>query len=464
MITSICCHSRRRRRRRRVVRWTKYQLKMKRRIFSLSFICLILIILFQFVQAFPSISDVKLFKQNQTQLVQVQYLFRHGDRSPLKPLPFDQVSWNVTYGELTNIGKRQHHKFGEFMNKRYVNSLLNSTFDISEFYIRSTDKDRTLMSAEAHLSGLYPPVTSHDIWMTNMPWQPIPIHTESSYHDQLLNVNSYCPKFSKLLNESFESSLVTNFMRDNQELIQYLEKWTGVPNITYDSFDTISDTLICRKAHNIPLPTWLNESTFNYIYNQSRQFFTVFYANKEMKKLRGGYMLKNFLENMKYHYKKDEKVANSKMIIYSAHDITLAAMYETLDLFDPPFVLPYASAIVFELHKPIGIDDVDKFIVKLFARNDTIDEVSLKPLNIPHCSAPCTVGKLWNSYSDRMPKNIVNECKLLSNEPFSKREFIMMGIIAALFLLIILTIGFCGMTISNKKKKYAPYQPVPNNY
>lgn len=42
--------------------------------------------------------------------------------------------------------------------------------------VRSTDYDRTLMSAEAHLAGLYPP-NGAQIFNPNLVWQPIPVHT-----------------------------------------------------------------------------------------------------------------------------------------------------------------------------------------------------------------------------------------------------------------------------------------------
>lgn len=54
--------------------------------------------------------------------------------------------------------------------------------------IRSTDYDRTLMSAYANLVGLYPTskekldsiisqLNEEDKWPEALPWQPIPVHT-----------------------------------------------------------------------------------------------------------------------------------------------------------------------------------------------------------------------------------------------------------------------------------------------
>lgn len=46
----------------------------------------------------------------------------------------------------------QHYRLGQYFRKRY-NSLLGDKYSPDKVYIRSTDFDRTLMSAEANLAG-----------------------------------------------------------------------------------------------------------------------------------------------------------------------------------------------------------------------------------------------------------------------------------------------------------------------
>lgn len=56
-------------------------------------------------------------------------------------------------------------------------SNANGALSISwQIFIRSTDYDRTLMSAEANLAGLYPP-EKQQMFNPNISWQPIPVHT-----------------------------------------------------------------------------------------------------------------------------------------------------------------------------------------------------------------------------------------------------------------------------------------------
>lgn len=50
-------------------------------------------------------------------------IFRHGDRTPVETYPTDpwqnQSYWPVKFGELTNIGKRQHYALGQWLRERY---------------------------------------------------------------------------------------------------------------------------------------------------------------------------------------------------------------------------------------------------------------------------------------------------------------------------------------------------------
>ncbi|XP_020614726.1 testicular acid phosphatase homolog, partial [Orbicella faveolata] len=118
-------------------------------------------------------------------------VYRHGDRSPTHIYPNDPYQedvWPQGIGMLTQKGMRGEYALGKFLKSRYVEGykLFNATYilkEVREFssslrvniYIRSSDYDRTLMSAQTQLNGLYPP-KGHQIWRDNLDWQPIGIH------------------------------------------------------------------------------------------------------------------------------------------------------------------------------------------------------------------------------------------------------------------------------------------------
>uniref|UniRef100_A0A3Q2P2U5 Lysosomal acid phosphatase n=1 Tax=Fundulus heteroclitus TaxID=8078 RepID=A0A3Q2P2U5_FUNHE len=111
-------------------------------------------------------------------LLSSSQLFRHGDRSPVKAYPTDpykEDAWPQGFGQLSQEGMRQHYELGQFLRTRYKN-FLNESYHRHEVLVRSTDYDRTLMSAEANLAGLYPP-KGRQMFRPGLKWQPIPVHT-----------------------------------------------------------------------------------------------------------------------------------------------------------------------------------------------------------------------------------------------------------------------------------------------
>ncbi|VDP52535.1 unnamed protein product, partial [Soboliphyme baturini] len=64
---------------------------------------------------------------------------------------------------------------------------ISEEVSLIKIYIRSTDTDRTLASAQCNLAGLYPPSGSQR-WSSDIAWQPIPVHTVSRKNDIVKSV------------------------------------------------------------------------------------------------------------------------------------------------------------------------------------------------------------------------------------------------------------------------------------
>uniref|UniRef100_A0A8I3PS00 Lysosomal acid phosphatase n=2 Tax=Canis lupus familiaris TaxID=9615 RepID=A0A8I3PS00_CANLF len=119
----------------------------------------------------------------------VTLLYRHGDRSPVKTYPKDpyqEDEWPQGFGQLTKEGMLQHWELGQALRQRY-HGFLNTSYHRQEVYVRSTDFDRTLMSAEANLAGLFPP-NGMQRFNPNISWQPIPVHTVPITEDRQAQV------------------------------------------------------------------------------------------------------------------------------------------------------------------------------------------------------------------------------------------------------------------------------------
>lgn len=146
-------------------------------------------------------------------------------------------------------GKMQLYKLGQYFRRRY-NDLLGANYSSEKVFIRSTDLDRTLMSAQANLAGLFPP-EKEEKWHKTIPWQPIPVHTAPIETDKIFYGARNCPRyfqtFAKYVNESEE---VQQIYRDYVDLFSYWSKMCGLNLTTIKDVYNLHKTLSIEKLKN----------------------------------------------------------------------------------------------------------------------------------------------------------------------------------------------------------------------
>ncbi|CAI8038231.1 Lysosomal acid phosphatase, partial [Geodia barretti] len=204
-------------------------------------------------------SSVQSYKE-QRQLLLASVLFRHGDRSPVDAYPTDtryqESYWPQGFGQLSTTGMRQHLYLGSLFRERYVGGgLITENYTRVQVYVRSTDYDRTLMSVEAQLAGLFPP-QGDQIFNESLSWQPIPVHTVPQGQDNLLRAYiANCPRYQGHREAAKNSLEYRSLEKENEDFFKRLEESTGIVPTTLDDMWTIQDTLLVQHDTTVAAMT-----------------------------------------------------------------------------------------------------------------------------------------------------------------------------------------------------------------
>ncbi|XP_048807271.1 prostatic acid phosphatase-like isoform X2 [Lagopus muta] len=302
---------------------------------------------------------------------------------------------------------QQLFELGQYTRKRYSN-FLNSTYNRKEFYIQSTDYDRTIMSAQSYLSGLFPP-TSSQIWNPELLWQPIPVHVVTKSTDRkLLFPLRGCPRFDELQNETQTSSEFQSRIQPYMDFLQTMAVNTGLELNNLKILDNFQlwntyDTLYCESIHNYSLPVWATKDTVGKMEKLAElallSLFGV-YKTEEKSRLQGGVLVNIILNSIKQATNSSKE---RKMEVYSAHDTTIGAIQIALNIFNGKLP-PYAACQFFELYQ----DNSGRYSIEMHYRNDSSVDPYL--LTLPGCTSSCPLEKFAELVSPIITENWSKEC------------------------------------------------------
>ena len=313
----------------------------------------------------------------QSKLVGVVELFRHGARSPQNFVEMfkDQENWPEGKEELIPEGMRQHYLLGTYSRQQLVQNegLLSERYNSTEVYVFSSDFNRTLMSAQSFLSGLYsagtglklrqassiisPPIhvenlsaISSSLSQNALPFktQLIPIHSNESKSQFALNPSSACNYYKKL-------TLAKKSMKDEQSQIlsEYPEVLDSImKNMNYstsraqDEFMKIMDSMISYEFRFQSLPLNFTKSFFAKA-KQTHDKLKNYFENEP--DLLARYSGTGFFIQVLSHFDAiSQNKTAAKLFAYSAHDSTMQAVLAFLQL-DTSVNPPFASLVRFNL-------------------------------------------------------------------------------------------------------------------
>ncbi|XP_052416668.1 lysosomal acid phosphatase [Carassius gibelio] len=386
----------------------------------------------------------------------VTVLYRHGDRSPIKSYPTDpykESDWPQGFGQLSREGMEQHFELGRFLKKRYT-GFLSEDYDRHEIVIRSTDVDRTLMSAEANLAGMFPPNGS-EVFNPDLKWQPIPVHTVPADEEKLLSFPlNDCPRYTQLMNETEKTDFFLNMTETYKDFIEMVKNKTGLEKTNIETVWSVYDTLFCEANHGMRPPDWVTSSvmeTLKVLKNFGFQIMFGVYKRKEKCRLQGGLLLDQIIKNLSNAAALDSK-QKVKMMVYSAHDTTVVALQEALNVFNG-LQAPYASCHLIELHQ----EENGTFTVEMFYRNDT-NVSEPYPLSLPGCLQRCPLQDFVNLTREVIPQDRNKECQI-KKEPTDTEVIIGLAVCGCLLFLLILLLF---VMLCRLKEPTAGYSHVIN--
>ncbi|XP_054419336.1 lysophosphatidic acid phosphatase type 6 isoform X2 [Pteronotus mesoamericanus] len=308
------------------------------------------------------------------ELKMVQVVFRHGARSPLKPLPREeQVEWNprllevppqtqldytvtnltggpkphspfdsqyhktilkggMFAGQLTNVGMQQMYALGERLRKNYVEdvSFLSSTFNPQEIFVRSTNMHRNLESTRCLLAGLF----------QRQKEGPIVIHTDDASSEVLYPNYQNCWRLRERTRSRRQAASLQPGISED---LKKVKEGLGIDNSDEVDFLILFDNMAAEQVHGLLSCPMLKRFAWNI---EQRAVDTALYVqsrDRESLQMAVGpflYLLESSL--LKVVDPATPPGKNRKLYLYAAHDVTFIPLLMALGIFDhkwPPFAV-----------------------------------------------------------------------------------------------------------------------------
>ncbi|XP_039073808.1 lysophosphatidic acid phosphatase type 6 [Hyaena hyaena] len=334
--------------------------------------------------------------RSRLELKMVQVVFRHGARSPLKPLPQEQAEWNLQLlevppqtqfdytvtnlaggpkppspfdsqyhktilkggmfaGQLTNVGMQQMFALGERLRKSYVEDLpfLSPTFNPLEVFVRSTNIYRNLESTRCLLAGLF----------QSQKAGPIVIHTDEASSEVLYPNYGNCWSLQERTRGRRQAaSLQPGISEDLQKVKE------GMGIASHDGVDFLSllDNVAAEQVHKLPSCPALRKFARTI---EQRAVDTALYVMQREDRESLQMAVGPFLHILESNLLKVVDPATPpgqtrKLYLYAAHDVTLMPLLIVLGIFDHKWP-PFAVDLTMELYQHL---ESKEWFVQLYYR------------------------------------------------------------------------------------------------
>ncbi|XP_058795084.1 venom acid phosphatase Acph-1-like [Phymastichus coffea] len=337
------------------------------------------------------------------QLELVQVLFRHGERISdkeeiYKTDPYDEVFKGYGYGQLTKAGHRREYRIGQLLRQRYGDFL--GDFNNSHVYAYSTNSDRTKMSLQLVLAGLYPP-TARTSWSDKINWLPIPTYYDKD-EDNFLTVYYTCDEYLKLYHQVPRLPEMQEKLKKYQSFYNALQKKTGADTSTPYSVYLIYCNVRAALSLDLPLPDWCSKEDYKILEELTTIALQSYTHTPSMKRTTAGLIIQEFLKNTNGE-------DGRKIYLYGAHDINVAVFTNAHNFSGIPDIPDYGSTVIFE--KLRGKDN--QVYIRMFLWTGVSE--TLMPLKLDNCQQTCLLSDYTNIVKGLLPDDFTKRCTSRKN-------------------------------------------------
>ena len=292
------------------------------------------------------ISIVTFTTYNMREVKQIFSLIRHGSRSPTSNLDIYgkdvfKEEWDYI-GELTSNGMRMHYILG-YLNREHYYKDFFTNLNKKEIEVLTTDKNRTIESAQSYLNGLYPHGTGKEIEenqsLSNLDVPPVLIKDIKDLKD-VLKLNSLPKQANSFIIKTFDYSefYISLHEADYCYGIQKFKK----DNLDKRSVDSAKKSVKEKEEDNLKKALKLEALTDSYLGEISDACFVDYFDSREFTYIKPVYdkpLLEKLYPNIREYkeiveFDKNKDINNSyyiPRISFSKIGKTILSKFDSID-------------------------------------------------------------------------------------------------------------------------------------